>query len=198
MHRALSFQEAALDVGWAIRRPEQLVERCQHLAGHLANIRIVLLLINAGFGTAIYGMTMHIHHGTLGMLRGAVLMPLAAGTAWLIALPTLYIYNRALDSRLSLQATILAASVTVCFGAWAMLASVSITWFFSLALPYIFVRLLINLIVFTGVGICMIDVFLRVLQVLEPGRSPIYGAAWIGLVAVIGMELFSIFGVFDL
>lgn len=125
-------------------------------------------------------------------------MPLAAGTAWLIALPTLYIYNRALDSRLSLQATILAASVTVCFGAWAMLASVSITWFFSLALPYTFVRLLINLIVFTGVGICMIDVFLRVLQVLEPGRSPIYGAAWIGLVAVIGMELFSIFGVFDL
>jgi hypothetical protein len=103
-----------------------------------------------------------------------------------------------LDSRLSLQATILAASVTVCFGAWAMLASVSITWFFSLALPYTFVRLLINLIVFTGVGICMIDVFLRDLQVLEPGRSPIYGAAWIGLVAVIGMELFSIFGVFDL
>ena len=198
METELRFKEAILEVGWAIRRPEQLIRHWHEAGGDTVRTLIVVLLLNATFGVAAYGMTMQMHHGALGMLRGAVLTPLAAGGAWVIALPALYICNSVLGSRLSLPATVLAASVTVCFGAWAMLASVPINWFFSLALPYAPIRLLTNLVVYTGVGLCMSDVFIRVLQALEPGRSPMYGYIWLGLVAVIGTELFSIFGVFDL
>jgi hypothetical protein len=186
-----------MEVGLAIRRPEQLVLRWQEAKGNAVTTLISTLLLNAVFGIAAYGVTMQMHKGALAMLRAAVLTPLSAGSAWLIALPALYIFNSALGSRMSLQATVLAASITVCFGSWAMLASVPINWFFSLALPYASMRLLTNLVVFTGVGVCMIDVFIRVLETLEPERSPFYGYLWIGLVAVIGMELFSIFGIFS-
>ena len=196
MDDVLSLKTAAAEVGRAIRRPEQLVLRWQDANDKSVQLLIGLLLLNAIFGTAAYGATMQLHAGALAMIRAAILTPLAAGGAWLIALPALYIFNSTQGSRLSLQATVLAASVTVCFGAWAMLASVPINWFFSLAAPYAGIRLAVNIVIFTGVGICMTDVFLRLLQALEPERSALFGRLWIGLVGVIGTELFTLFGVF--
>jgi hypothetical protein len=54
----------------------------------------------------------------------------------------------------------------------------------------------INLVVFTGVGVAMIDTFGRVMQVLEPerGRWPVL---WLAVVAAIGGELFYAFGLFQ-
>jgi hypothetical protein len=196
--KTLSLRQAAAEVGMAIRRPEQLALRWQH--GHARILRplLTLLLANAFFGLAVYGATMQLHNGAARMLQAALLAPIAAGAAWTIALPALYILNAAFGSALRLGPTILAASVTVCFGAWAMLASVPVNWFFSLAAPYALTRLLSNVVIFSGVGLCMTDVFVRVLAALEPGRSRWYGITWVGLISVIGMELFSLLGIFEL
>ena len=93
-------------------------------------------------GLAVYGLTMHMHQGLPSMLRGAVLAPLAAGAGWTLALQALYIINSALGSRLNFSTTLLAALATVSFGALAMLASVPINWFFTLALPDSAVRVI--------------------------------------------------------
>jgi hypothetical protein len=118
-------------------------------------------------------------------------------------LPTLYIFNSLSGSRLSANTTLLAVLVTVSWGGLAMIASVPISWFFNVALPVIlptrFVApavLCVNLVVFSGVGVAMIDVFGRVMARLEPdrGRSPLW---CLGLVAVIGSELFYALGLFN-
>jgi len=193
----MTFRQAAREVSAAIRRPEQLALRYRHAEPRQLRPLILMLLANAFFGMAAYGLTMQLHDGTLRMLRAGLVAPAAAGLAWTIALPALYILNGAAGSRLRFGATLLAASVTVCFGAWAMLASVPINWFFTLAAPWPLARLVTNLVVFTGVGVAMTDVFVRVLAALEPQRSRFYGVAWVGLVSVIGMELFSIGGIFE-
>ena len=56
--------------------------------------------------------------------------------------------------------------------------------------------LLVNLAVFAGVGVAMIDVFGRVMQATEPqrGRGPIW---WLVVVGAIGSELFYAFGLFQ-
>src|SRR5262249_54086774 len=53
----------------------------------------------------------------------------------------------------------------------------------------------VNLVVFTGVGVAMIDIFGRVMETLEPrrGRWPVL---WLAVVAAIGGELFYAFGLF--
>jgi hypothetical protein len=195
MH-TMTFRDAAREVSAAIRRPEQLALRYRHAEARQLSPLIALLLANAFFGMAAYGLTMQLHAGTARMLRAGVVVPLAAGLAWTIALPALYILNGAAGSRLRFGATLLAASVTVCFGAWAILASVPINWFFTLAAPWAPARLATNLLVFSGVGVAMTDVFVRVLAALEPERSRLFGVAWVGLVSVIGMELFWLGGVF--
>jgi hypothetical protein len=55
---------------------------------------------------------------------------------------------------------------------------------------------LVNLVVFTGVGLSMSDVFGRVMAALEPerGRLPLW---WLGVVGAIGSELFYAFGLFQ-
>ncbi len=77
-----------------------------------------------------------------------------------------------------------------------MLASVPINWFFGLALDYPAVRALVNAVIFTGVGVCMLDVFLRVMKALEPSRSRLYALVWLGLVATIGAELAVLLSLF--
>src|SRR5262249_41747593 len=54
----------------------------------------------------------------------------------------------------------------------------------------------INLIIFAGVGVAMIDVFCRVMERLEParGRAP---ACWLALVGALRAELFYAFGLFQ-
>ena len=82
------------------------------------------------------------------------------------------------------------------WGGLAMLASIPISWFFTVALPFPLFVLVIHLLVFAAVGVAMIDVFCRVMQRLEPsrGRAP---AWWLLLVGAIGGELFYAFGLFD-
>jgi hypothetical protein len=197
MESDFTLERAAREVGLAIRTPEDLVTRWRDVDGRPFDLLIAVLLANAVFGTAAYGVTMQLHKGAWAMLYGGFSTALAAGLAWMIALPSLYIINSALGSQLSLRASILAASVTVCFGAWAMLASVPINWFFTLALPNTATRLLVNLAVFTGVGICMTDVFLRALRTLDTERPQTFGRLWIVLLGIIGTELFILFGVFS-
>jgi hypothetical protein len=147
-------------------------------------------------GTTTYGMTMEILGGIERILTAGISCTLAAGLAWCIPLPALYILNSISGSRLSISSTVLAALVTTSWGGLAMIASIPINWFFIVAVPYPPFMLIVNLIVFTGVGISMIDVFGRVMQKLEPtrGRLP---AFWLILVAAIGAELFFLFGLFN-
>lgn len=198
MQNSLSLRTALSEVGQAIRRPEQLALRWQDSPDRSYLMLLSTLLANAAFGAAAYGVTMQMHHGLEGMVRGAIVTPLAGGVAWLMALPALYIFNSALGARLGVKPTALAASITVCFGAWAMLAAVPVNWFFTLAAPYDLTRILVNLLVFCGVGLAMADVFLRVLKALEPERTSGFGYVWLALVGVIGAELFYLFGAFEL
>jgi len=77
-----------------------------------------------------------------------------------------------------------------------LIASIPINWFFTVAIPDPLFVLGVNLVIFTGVGVAMIDVFSRVIATLEPsrGRWPTF---WLVLVGVIGAELFYAFGLFD-
>jgi hypothetical protein len=120
----------------------------------------------------------------------------AAGLAWGIPLPALYILNSMTGSHLPASSTLLAALVTTSWGGLAMIASVPIAWFFTVAIPHPGFVLLVHFIVFTGVGIAMLDVFGRVLRRLEPerGAAPLW---WLGLVGVIGAELFYFLGLFN-
>lgn len=185
------------EVGVALRRPEEFALRWRDRARQetLKPSVFPVLVANAIVGLAVYGLTMNM--GSWGtMLSGAWKAPLAAGAAWTVALPALYIINSALGSKLDASTTLLAALATVSFGALAMLASVPVNWFFSLALPYWPIRLLVNGVIFAGVGICMVDVFMRVMKALEPERSRVFAFFWLGLVGVIGSELMALVHLF--
>ena len=200
----LELRHSIREIGLGLRRPEELVTRWRdRQPGQLGQpaaaphpLIFPVLLLNAVAGIAAYGLIMQLHIGAGAMLASAFKATLAAGAAWTLALPALYIINSALGSRLDLSTTVLAALATVSFGAMAMLASVPITWFFSLALPYAPVRLLVNVVVFAGVGVAMTDVFIRALKALEPERSAVYGYVWVALVGWLGCQLFFLLGVF--
>lgn len=212
-----NIRQALHEIGATIRYPEDLAIRWRdraitsspntHIDTNTENTKtekptltyllFLVLLGTAAVSVAAYGMTMHMHRGLPGMLEGAVLMPLAAGLAWTIAFPALYIINSVLGSRLDFSSTLLAATITVSFGSMAMLASIPITWFFSLALPFTIMRWLVNIVVFTGVGFCMSDVFLRVMRALKPDEGRFYPFIWLGLLTFIGFELFWLFGLFS-
>lgn len=187
------------DISYTVRRPEEIAARC---AGQPwsrgGGQRVLLFLVTAAIGLAIYGVTMRLHLGPEGMARGAVTAPLAAGVSWAIALPALYIVGGALGSTLTPWATLIAASITVCYGALAMLAGVPVVWFIGLALPYTPVRIVMHIIVFMGVGLTMADVFLRVTASLEPDRHQEFSYIWLALLGLIGLELFLLLDVFDL
>jgi hypothetical protein len=142
-----------------------------------------------------YGMTMGINGGASRVVASAISCTMAAGLAWGLSLPTLYVMNSLSGSRLSASTTFLAALVTTSWGGLAMIASIPINWFFSVAVPNPTFILLVNLAVFTGVGVAMTDIFGRVMQTVEPsrGRRPV---AWLFLVAAIGGELFYLLDLF--
>jgi hypothetical protein len=147
-------------------------------------------------GTTTYGMTMGLLGATEDVLYKGLACTLAAGLAWGISLPALYILNSLSGSRLPASSTLLAAMVTTSWGGLAMIASIPINWFFSVAVPHPTFVLAVNLIVFAGVGTAMMDVFRRVMRSLEPTR-PIAPLWWLILVGVIGAELFYSFGLFQ-
>lgn len=183
-------------VGLALRMPEEFA-----VAWNDGSVRYrwwvwISLIATAIAGTTLYGMTMGLLGGAGDVLYKGVACTMAAGLAWGIPLPALYILNSLSGSRLPASSTLLAAIITTSWGGLALIASIPINWFFSVAIPSTWFVLAINVIVFTGVGVAMIDVFQRVMRSLEPHRD-IAPTWWLILVGVIGAELFYFFGLFQ-
>lgn len=183
-------------IGEALREPETFAQAWRNGQRRYPWIVWLSLLMTAIVGTTAYGMSMGLLGGPQRILWAGMACTLGAGLAWSASLPALYVINSITGSRLSVSSTVLAALVTTSWGGLAMLASIPINWFFTVAVPYEPFILAVNFVIFTGVGIAMMDVFGRVMTRLEParGRAPI---VWLLLVAVIGGELFYFFGLFD-
>ena len=190
-------------VGLALREPEDFAAAWHEGSASYAPWVWIALGLTAILGTTTYGMTMGILGGAGEIARCGLLLTVAAGVAWGTALPALYILNSLAGSKLRASTTLLAALVTTSWGGLALIASIPINWLFSVALPswpipisVPFWVTLVNLVVFAGVGVSMLDVFGRVMRRLEPrrGRAPTW---YLALVAVIGSELFYAFGLFD-
>jgi hypothetical protein len=183
-------------VGLALRDPEEFAILWNDGGAAYAWPVWVALLATAIIGTTTYGMTMGLLGGVGAIAYKGLICTLAAGLAWAIALPALYILNSLSGSRLPASSTLLAALVTVSWGGLAMVASIPINWFFTATVPHPGFVLLVNLIVFAGVGVSMTDVFRRVMRRLEPQR-PVAPVWWLMLVGSIGTELFYFFGLFQ-
>ena len=183
-------------VGLALREPEAFAVRWNRGEVQYRWWVWASLVATAMLGTTMYGMTMGLLGRAEDVLFKGLTCTMAAGLAWGIPLPALYILNSLSGSRLSASSTLLAALVTTSWGGLAMLASIPINWFFTVAIPSPGFVLLVNLIVFAGVGVSMVDVFGRVMQQLEPQRGviPIW---WLVLVGILGAELFYFFGLFQ-
>jgi hypothetical protein len=182
-------------VGAALREPEAFAVAWQNDERRYPWFVWLGLVATAVLGTTAYGMSMGLLGGVGRVLECGFLCTLAAGLAWAISLPALYIVNSLSGSRLPVGSTVLAALVTTSWGGLAMLASIPINWFFTVAIPFAPFILLVNLVVFAGVGVAMMDVFGRVMEKLEPerGRTPV---VWLLLVGAIGAELFYFFDLF--
>src|SRR5207302_4896176 len=139
------------------------------------------LALTAILGATCYGLIMGLLDGPRVMLLSGVRCTAAAGLAWSLPLPALYVRNSIAGSRLRPSTTFLAALVTTSWGGLAMIASIPINWFFTVAVPVPWFVLLVNLGVFAGVGVAMVDVFSRVMERLEPARGRL-PAVWLGLV----------------
>src|SRR5262249_11567292 len=87
-------------------------------------------------GTTAYGLIMGLPGGAEGMFLGGLRCTAAAGIAWSLPLPALYVLNSISGSRLRPSTTFLAALVTTSWGGLAMLAAIPIAWFFTVALPF--------------------------------------------------------------
>jgi hypothetical protein len=197
------FHAGLAHVGQALREPEAFTLRWHREAGCPAPLGrpyawwvFAALALTAAAGTLSYGLTLGVLGGPRRMAACALACTAAAGTAWAVPLPALYILNSLSGSRLRASTTLLAALVTTSWGGLALMASIPINWFFTAAVPVGWFVLLVNLVVFTGVGAAMVDVFCRVMERLEPdrGRAPGW---WLALVGAIGGELFYAFGLFD-
>lgn len=201
-----TIHEALTHVGIALRHPEEFAARWHRGDVTYGTPIWMSLILTAMAGTTCYGMTMGIGQGLAAIGAKAVTLTLAAGVAWAIPLPALYILNSLGGSKLRASTTLLAALVTTSWGGLALLASIPINWFFSTAVPDLpgipsplvkGIVLFVNLLVFAGVGISMADVFGRVVERLEPanGRRPLWFLALVGL---IGSQLFVLFHLFQL
>jgi len=191
------FRAALAHIGEALREPEAFALRW-HREGSPYHVWVfTALALTSIAGTTAYGIIMGLLGGPRSMLLGGLRCTAAAGIAWSLPLPALYILNSLSGSRLRPSTTFLAALVTTSWGGLAMLAAIPVSWFFTVALPYGPVVLAVHLLVFAVVGVAMVDVFSRVMAGLEPerGRVP---ALWLILVAAIGGELFYAFGLFTL
>jgi hypothetical protein len=182
-------------IGEALHEPEGFALRW-HREGtpYHAGVFVALALTSI-LGTTAYGLIMGLSGGPQSMFLGGLRCTAAAGIAWSLPLPALYVLNSISGSRLRPSTTFLAALVTTSWGGLAMLAAIPVAWFFTVALPYPTIILAVHLAVFVIVGVAMIDVFSRVMARLEPerGRAP---AWWLVLVGAIGGELFYAFGLF--
>ena|SRR6266540_475267 len=188
---------ALAHVGEALREPEAFALRWHREGSPYHFWVFAALALTSIAGTTAYGIIMGLLGGPEAMFLGGLRCTAAAGIAWSLPLPALYILNSLAGSRLRPSTTFLAALVTTSWGGLAMLAAIPIAWFFTVALPYAPVVLAVHVLVFVVVGVAMVDVFSRVIASLEPerGRLP---ALWLILVAAIGSELLYAFGLFTL
>jgi hypothetical protein len=197
-------QYGLAQVGLALREPEEFARRWHGGEAPYSWWIFAALALTAIAGTTTYGLTMGLLGGPGAVVLDSLRCTAAAGLAWGIALPSLYIFNSLSGSRLGASTTLLAALVTTSWGGLAMIASIPINWFFTVAFadlvadPSRVTWLVrgVNLVVFTGVGVSMVDIFGRVMAVLEPqrGRWPVL---WLAVVSAIGGELFYAFGLFQ-
>lgn len=187
---------ATAQVGVALREPEAFALRWHREGAPYDALVFVALALTAILGTTCYGLIMGLLDGPHVMLLSGLRCTAAAGLAWSLPLPALYVLNSIAGSRLRPSTTFLAALVTTSWGGLAMLAAIPVAWFFTVALPVAPIVLVVHLIVFGVVGVAMIDVFRRVMAALEPerGHKPTW---WLLLVGAIGAELFYAFGLFD-
>jgi hypothetical protein len=192
-------------VALALREPEEFALAWDREQARYGMWVWAGLAAAAVLGTMSYGMTLGLSAGAAGMASKAILLTAAAGLAWAIPLPALYILHSFGGSRLRASTTLLAALVTTSWGGLALVASVPIGGFFSVAMPSLpvarsvaaWVVLGVNLLVFVGVGVAMSDIFCRVVARLEPDRE--YQPTWfLLLVALIGGQLYYVFGLFSL
>ncbi len=188
-------REGLRHVGEALHEPEAFALRWQTEGSPYSLGVFAALALTAMAGTTTYGLTMGVTGGVERMLQSALSCTLAAGIAWALPLPALYILNSITGARMRASTTFLAALVTTSWGGLAMIASIPINLFFTAALPQPVFVLIVNLIVFAGVGVAMVDVFARVVAALEParGKAP---AWWLLLVGAIGTEMFYALGLF--
>src|SRR5438105_15544399 len=156
-------------VGEALREPEEFADRWHREGAPYDVLVFAALALTAILGTTTYGMIMGLLRGPHEMFLDGLRCTAAAGLGWSLPLPALYILNSLSGSRLRASTICLAALVTTSWGGLAMLASIPINWFFTVAVPQPWFVLLVNLIVFAGVGTAMVAVFCRVLERLEPG-----------------------------
>ena len=191
----MNFKESLQHVGQALQEPEAFALRWRDDGAVYPWWIFAALALTAMVGTTTYGMTMGLLDGPGRMLADGLKLTFAAGVAWSLPLPALYILNSLAGSRLQPSTTFLAALVTTSWGGLALIASIPIALFFTAALPFPWLVLVVHLVVFAGVGVSMVDVFGRVMAKLEParGRTPII---WLGVVGMLGAELFYALGLF--
>jgi hypothetical protein len=183
-------------IGQALREPEAFALRWHREGSPYGWTVFAALALTAITGTTTYGFIMGLPGGLKTMLLDGARYTAAAGIGWSLPLPALYVLNSLSGSRLRASTTFLAALVTTSWGGLAMVAAIPVSWFFTAALPWPQVLLVVHLAVFTAVGVAMVDVFCRVIAVLEPsrGREP---AWWLLLVGAIGGELMYAFQLFN-
>lgn len=181
-------------VGEALRRPEAWTAQWTAAPrGRRADLMALGALLSvAALGVGAYGAAVHAPEGAAAAATGALAATAGAGIAWMASLPTLLIVGALLGSPLRGRAVIFAAAVTVSFAGLAMLASVPVLWFFTYAAPGL--RAWVVLASFAGVGLCMADVFRRVMRRLDAAR--LLHLAWLALLGLIGAEMFAVLGLF--
>jgi len=190
---------SAAQVGLALKEPEAFALHW-HRAGTPYPVAVfAALALTAMIGTTTYGMIMGLLGGPHRMFASGLYCTVAAGVAWGLSLPALYILNSLTGSG--------CAPVRRFWPPWLPQAGAAWRWLPASRLPgssplpcpggpY----LLPPPVARNGsarrasdrlhrVGVSMADVFCRVMRALEPQRGA-WPAFWLILVGVIGAELF--------
>src|SRR5205823_12465307 len=103
-------------IGQALREPEEFALRWHREGAPYAWWVFLALALTAIAGTSTYGLSMGVLQGPPRMLACAWTFTVAAGLAWALPLPALYILNSLTGSQLRISTTFLAALVTTSWG----------------------------------------------------------------------------------
>ena len=176
----------------ALREPEAFAVRWGR-EQECPPVVLAALAGTAAFGVGTYAAMLHAWRGGAEAITYGLGATIAAGLGWSAAMPALIILGGLLGSKLSPRAAALASLITVSFGGLAMLASVPVLWFFELTTTgEPLARGFAMLSSTVGVGLCMTDVFLRVMRALEGSRM--FNVLWFGLFGALSLEMFILFG----